>query len=191
MKTHPRGSDLPDYARQILAFRKRLQMTQPQLAEALKMKRGAIAQWEGGVREPKLDSYVELTELASQRGLSDFLTFFGAQMGRKMDQALERREKKRGRLILADMRRRAAAGDEKAKHLLELSEMDHLTFHRLEDERLAEAKRRLENGEYAVFSDEIAEERYHVAALRLGRQSAIEEGLKRTERRAHKVKRHK
>jgi transcriptional regulator with XRE-family HTH domain len=102
--------------------------TQPQFATDLGVKRGAIAQWEAGSREPRRKNYEALAVFARGRKYLDFEAFFLQRILLKQRERQEKRKEERrmsrGEDYLERVERRAAQGDAGAIRLLELSRMD-------------------------------------------------------------------
>jgi transcriptional regulator with XRE-family HTH domain len=121
-------ADRPEYATKVRDLRKVARLTQPKFASELRVKRGAVAQWEGGTREPRTRNYEALVAFAEREKLTPFAKFFRDQISGRPYARRERREQKmRGhyairyfRMIEGD----AAMGDERARRLIKLAQLD-------------------------------------------------------------------
>lgn len=117
----------PIYASKIRELRKFAKLTQPEFAEKLGVKRGAVAQWEGGTREPRYRNYEALAAFADSQNLVKFGTFFRNRRGLK-ELNLRRKRKDQDDAAYAErylrlIEQNAALGDKHARDLLALSRL--------------------------------------------------------------------
>lgn len=184
-----RGTTLPEHARKIRELRKTLALTQPEFATKLNNKRGAVAQWEGGLREPRPKNYKALAALAESRSLPHLAEFFLSQIGKRKTtlrpDARERMEYVHaGRFLERTRREASGAGEwaERAQRLLSLSEMDGVEFAKLQAQKISEARRSLSNGEFEAALLDIVDETWEAQRLRRGRLNEAAAALKRLNR---------
>jgi transcriptional regulator with XRE-family HTH domain len=181
-----------EYASKIRQLRQLAKVTQPQLAESLNVKRGAVANWEGGVREPRRENYLALAasadaqaalhrEEGSQSVAEQFYSladFFLSQIEDKKAQREKRQKEAYARHYVNLTRSKAAGGNRLAQELLELSDVDGIEFAKRQADRIAEARERLSNGAFRAKLLEISGDIYDVGMLRLGRRSLAEQRIK-------------
>jgi transcriptional regulator with XRE-family HTH domain len=161
--------EVPDYALKIRDLRKRLRLTQPQLAAELSVKRSGEAKWEGGVREPRRQNYLALAALANKRHLPEFATFFLKRIEERETVRRKRRDEADDLRYLETVETAAVEGDKGAQHLLELSRLGGADFAgefaKQHLRRITEARESLENGAFSAAVSEIADETVRVTRL--------------------------
>lgn len=162
--------EVPDYALKIRDLRKRLRLTQPQLAAELSVKRSGEAKWEGGVREPRRQNYLALAALANKRHLPEFATFFLKRIEERETVRRKRRDEADDLRYLEIVEAQAAGGDKDAQHLLELSRRDSTEFNKEQANRIIEARGGLGNGAFSAGFDWIVLESNRVGRLRRARK---------------------
>jgi transcriptional regulator with XRE-family HTH domain len=114
-----------DYVGKIRQLRDKAGFTQKQLAEQLKVGRGAVARWELGDREPDERNYLALAAFAQDRGLRELGDFFRARTERRRN----RREQNYAERYLTAVEKDAAKGLAGAQLLLQLSRMDRSKYY--------------------------------------------------------------
>ena len=62
-----------EWARRIIALRRRLQMSQSELGKQMNASAMAVSRWERGVQEPPANIYVQLGNLTGDPGVLVFL----------------------------------------------------------------------------------------------------------------------
>jgi transcriptional regulator with XRE-family HTH domain len=165
----------PQYAGVIRELRKIVRLTQPQFAAALKVKRGAVAQWEGGTREPRYGNYEVLAAFAEGRNLPRFAELFRQQIVLKQFKLKTKREDKQ-QLAYAEehfrgVRELAATGDRGAGRILKLSRMDRDAYGKYLVGTLTKEIGRLKNLAFSDLLRKLAEEASEVEELRAGYRS--------------------
>jgi len=117
-----KGKGRPAYAEMIYKLRKQKRLTQKRFGELLalqfredgkrlKIVRGTVAQWEAGLREPRLQVYIALSKFAPSRS---FKTFFRKQSEIRIVRARQRATLK----YLNKIVDQAVGGDQLAEHFL-------------------------------------------------------------------------
>jgi transcriptional regulator with XRE-family HTH domain len=185
--------DVPTLALAIRELRRKAGLTQPQLAAELKVRRGAVARWEAGDREPKAGSYSALSEAASKRGLSQLADLFLSQLRTKQAEeetrerdswALDELETSEFRarewMDSPDDAKRQAA--EEAKRLLDLSRVDRVEFAKQQAKRISDARASMSNGFFAAKVYDITDETSTVDLIRRGRELRAERAYRAWER---------
>jgi transcriptional regulator with XRE-family HTH domain len=138
------------------------------LAAELGVKRGAVARWEAGTREPSLDNYSALAAFAEKKA-NPLARFFAQRIqGRKVGLKEKRKQAQALRELEAE-EYFAAGGDEESRRLLELSRLDPVTYARQCNQRIEEARKNLKNGAFTIKLDELMREGARVGALREAR----------------------
>ena len=172
----------PEYSRRIAALRTEiLQLTQPEFAKALRLRRGAVARWETGDREPSQRSYTALAEFAERRGVKEDAEFFRRQIHRKDVERHIAQWNAGVRHYVAALRALAAAGNAEANRLIKLSRLDRIEFSGSQFNRLLEAHASL--GEDA-FADAFRAVAFDAEVVRILREAAaIDDAHERSERR--------
>jgi DNA-binding XRE family transcriptional regulator len=168
----PQHNTLPGFALSVHKLRETCALTQPKLAAELGVRRGAVARWEAGTREPNMENYSALAAFAEKRG-SPAARFFAERIQARK---AESKEKGRRTQALRDLEMEeylAGGGDEESQRLLELSRLDPVTYSRQWNQRSEEARKNLENGAFAVKLRELTYEAAKVDALRTGRNLRI------------------
>jgi transcriptional regulator with XRE-family HTH domain len=154
-----------EYAQKIYQLRDKLDLTQKQLAEHLKVGRGAVARWELGEREPEDRNYSALAKLAEERKLFELEGFFWSRTGRRR----RSREENDAVRYLAAVEREAADGQKEARYLLELCELPRYAYYR----KVMLAVDRMRAGpagaDTLLFVAQKFEEAWRVTTLQLGR----------------------
>jgi transcriptional regulator with XRE-family HTH domain len=181
------AKELPSYSFKIRELRKTVGLSQPQLAAELSKKRGAVARWETGTREPRAENFAALAKFSKKHKLPEFAQFFSQHIEeRKSDRKKEAEEaaKEADALrYLETVESQAAAGNIRAKRLLELSRRDGKEFAKEQAGRIEDARWRLENGAFSAFIYEIADETQRVGRLHGGRQVRVSRALANLRRR--------
>lgn len=183
-KNYSPSKDLPPYAVKIRQLRQEARLTQSQLASEMGVRRGAVARWEAGAREPKRPIYLQLSAVASDRHLPALQDFFLSQMEEKNAEKRRRNEEVYARSYLARVKSDAAEKGEQAelaRHLLRLSEMDGVELAKLQAQRISEGRRSLSNGAFEAVLFDIVEETHHAKTLQLGRRLEIATAVKKLE----------
>jgi transcriptional regulator with XRE-family HTH domain len=164
------AKELPSYSLKIREFRERIGLSQPAFGAKVKVRTGAVARWEGGSREPRTENFLALAELANSENLPEFAgAFLGYVEERKTDRQKEADDAE-ALYYLGSVESRAAAGNELAQYLLDLSRHDPKEFAKDQTKRIVEARQTLENGAYSAKLWEIIEEMHRVRKLFDGRQ---------------------
>jgi len=152
-----------DFSVQIAAFRRHLgNLTQAQLAAELGLKRGAVANWEGGAREPSRENYAALADLAKAKNLPSFAEFFLEKIESKKLSAYPA-----VRAYLESMKVAPAVGDLALRRLIELSRLEGIEFSKTQAERIIEAKRTMNDQRFSDFFYKVVTETEIVRNLRL------------------------
>jgi transcriptional regulator with XRE-family HTH domain len=103
--TKSRPPEPPEYSLRVAQLRQLARLTQPELGIRVGVKRGAVAQWEAGAREPMDASYKLLAGVAQRLGEPALADFFLSRIkGRAASAARARRReflKRYSRWILA------------------------------------------------------------------------------------------
>lgn len=178
MKTTPLSStprEKPPYAEKIRELRELVALTQPGLAREIRVKRGTIAQWEGGTREPRYKNYRALAAFAAKMGRTLFADFFEGQIPlSQMRRRKSRRDKQRvpfAQKHFLSVKEAAATGDLGAKRILDLSRMDRATYARHLMDTMVQKIRQLESWGFSDLLRKLAEEASEIEELRSGCQS--------------------
>jgi transcriptional regulator with XRE-family HTH domain len=116
--------DVPPFSLDCRELRQKAGLTQRQIAKELNVHEVAYARWEGGKREPRAENYKALSDLAKRLNLPDLADRFTLKtQGSKLDLDADKWRKD----FYLRAKRKAEAGDETAKRLLELSLMDEIS----------------------------------------------------------------
>jgi len=154
-----------EYVRRIRELRDKAQLTQKQLAEILRVGRGAVARWELGKREPEERNYSALADFAGARGLRELRDFFRSRTGRRR----RRREESDAQRYLLAVEKDAAKGQSEAEFLLRLSQMDRDLYYKKVVLAIDSARRDPEDAVVLALIAGSLEEAWRVARLQLGR----------------------
>ncbi len=178
MKTTPPSStpkEKPPYAEKVRELRELVALTQPALAREVGVKRGTIAQWEGGTREPRYKNYRELAAFAAKRGRTLLADFFEGQIPlSQMRRRKSRRDKQQipfAEKHFLSVKEAAATGDLGAERILKLSRMDRATYSRHLVDTIAQKIGQLEDWGFSDLLRKLAEEASEIEELRSGYRS--------------------
>ena len=165
----------PTYASQIRELRTAVALSQPDFGKELNVKRGAIAQWEAGTREPRDRNYRSLAEFATKRNLLWFTEFFRSQalikQWERSGGARRRHEAAFAERRLSAEKRLAAMGNQGAKRLFGLSEMDRATYRAHFLELINKEISELKTWHFSDVLDKFADEAWLVERLRSAPES--------------------
>ena len=169
----------PPYSEKIRELRELLTLTQPELASEIGVKRGAIAQWEGGTREPRYKNYRALAAFAEKRGLTSLRDLFShqiflTQITRRKNRKDEKRTAYAKRRFL-EAKKLADMGDREAGRILKLSRMDRGAYARYLVGTLTREIGRLKDWGFSDLLDKLAKEASDIEELRLGCRSLRKE----------------
>jgi transcriptional regulator with XRE-family HTH domain len=156
----------PAHADSIREIRRQSKLTQKQLAERLKVTRGAVARWENGSHDPKEENYIALSDLAYEQGLSALGGFFRSMVGARK---LVREEILAERYLKA-VEKEAASGFRPARSLLEFSRMEPTEYYRKVLDAMNHALANLKESDSLIVIAQRFEEAWRVTTLRLGHQ---------------------
>ena len=165
----------PSYSEKIRELRELLTLTQPELASEIGVKRGAIAQWEGGTREPRYKNYRALAAFAEKRGLTSLRDIFShqiflTQITRRKNRKDEKRTAYAKRRFL-EAKKLADVGDREAGRILKLSRMDRASYARHLMDTMAQQIGQLEDWGFSDLLRKLAREASEIEDLRSGYRS--------------------
>jgi transcriptional regulator with XRE-family HTH domain len=147
-------------------LREKASLTQKQLAEILKVGRGAVARWELGGREPEDRNYSALADVAKERDLSELEDFFHSRSERRRHS----REENEAMRYLAAVEKDAANGQKDARRLLRLCELPQLVYYKQITDEIDRARAASAEAVNAlVLITRLFEEAWRVTTLQLGR----------------------
>jgi DNA-binding transcriptional regulator YiaG len=161
---------LSQLALMVRQLREKTRLTQPQLAAGLGVRRGAVARWELGTREPGKMSLMALSILAAKKHFPELSLFF-AREGHQRKLAANRADAKElliGELHFAEYM--AAAGDEEYRRLVDLSRLDPVDYGRTVAEKIAALPKDLGAAATGAESLQIISEARNVEDLRAARE---------------------
>jgi transcriptional regulator with XRE-family HTH domain len=167
----------PIYASHIRELRRAVGLSQRSLARELNLKRGAVAQWEGGVREPLPRNYKALAEFAKGRGLAWLEDFFGSQgvINRKQKslKAEQKWQASYAERYLAGEKALAAMGNQEAKRLIGLSQMGRAAYRRYLLTSIYKEVSELKTWHFSDVLSKFCDEAGNVERLRMARESLV------------------
>jgi transcriptional regulator with XRE-family HTH domain len=159
-ETTPPGTRLPEYAVGVMGLRHATAMTQPELASRLKVRRGAVARWEAGLREPRDANYEGLAVIAGRRGDTQLRDLFLSLIQQRKSHAKEKRLFSRR----YQARVERALGTNFKEHIIELSEKGSIELAEHQFARMGEAKKSLKE---RAFSERFYQITLETEAVRL------------------------
>ncbi|HZQ94598.1 MAG TPA: XRE family transcriptional regulator [Candidatus Sulfotelmatobacter sp.] len=119
MKPKPKGSTLPEWARQITALREDLGINQAELARRMECSAMTISRWERGLLQPSAEHFVQLGNLGNKTKAWFFWEMAGIEPA-KMVQSLSGSRTLRGGTPRLEMARAGAGAAEKLSQVVGL-----------------------------------------------------------------------
>ena len=165
------------YASRIRELREKLHLSQRSLAEELNLKRGAVAQWEGGAREPMQRNYLALAKFATRRNQPQLAAFFDSEGWARKDEGLLKAKEswrtKRAEEYFVVIKSQAAMGDREAKRLIRLSERGPAAYKKYLLKQINKEILEVKGWNFSDMLAEFSDEARNVEYLRRARESFL------------------